>query len=150
MTRPALFCTKKQKIGILLKQLQQGKLHIAVVVDEFGGTAGIVTLEDILEELVGEIWDEHDQVIQEIEQTEPGVYRVRGGANVEDVFERLGREREFDAVTVSGWVMETLGRMPQEGDSFEFDGMHVTVTQIVGRRVDTVMIKLPQASDVHA
>ena len=150
MTRPALFCTKKQKIGILLKQLQQGKLHIAVVVDEFGGTAGIVTLEDILEELVGEIWDEHDQVIQEIEQTEPGVYRVRGGANVEDVFERLGRAREFDAVTVSGWVMETLGRMPQEGDSFEFDGMHVTVTQIVGRRVDTVMIKLPQESDVHA
>lgn len=150
LTRPALFCTKKQKIGILLKQLQQGKMHIAVVVDEFGGTAGIVTLEDILEELVGEIWDEHDQVVQEIEQTAPGIYLVRGGANVEDVFEHLGRAREFDTVTVSGWVMEALGRMPQEGDSFDFDGLHVTVKQVAGRRVATVLIELPQNSAVHA
>lgn len=141
LARPALFCTKKQKIGTLLSKLQQGKLHIAVVVDEFGGTAGIVTLEDILEEIVGEIWDEHDRVVQQIEQPAPGVYLVRGGANVEDVFEHLGREREFDAVTVSGWVMEALGRMPVQGDQFEFEGLHVTVEQVAGRRVEQVRIE---------
>ena len=149
LARPALFCTKKQKIGTLLSKLQQSKLHIAVVVDEFGGTAGIVTLEDILEEIVGEIWDEHDRVVQQIEQPAPGVYLVRGGANVEDVFEQLGREREFDAVTVSGWVMEALGRMPAQGDQFEFEGLHVTVEQVAGRRVEQVRIEAgkPQAGE---
>ena len=141
MMQEVIWVPENMPISRLLNQMQHAATHMAVVVDEFGGTAGIVTLEDILEEIVGEIWDEHDRVVQQIEQPAPGVYLVRGGANVEDVFEHLGREREFDAVTVSGWVMEALGRMPVQGDQFEFEGLHVTVEQVAGRRVEQVRIE---------
>lgn len=91
--RPVLFVAKNKKIGDLMKELQQKKLHIAIVMDEYGGTAGIVTLEDILEELVGEIWDEHDEVVSEMEQLGENEYRVSGKANVEKIFERLHMEK---------------------------------------------------------
>lgn len=139
--RPVLFCTENQKVGLLLKELQKNKLHIAVVVDEFGGTAGIVTLEDVLEELVGEIWDEHDEVVQTIRNTGEGRYEVLGGANLEDVLEQIGCEQQFEAVTVGGWVMERLGRIPQEGDQFECSGLRTTVQKVEGRRVEKVCIE---------
>lgn len=138
--RPVLFVAKNKKIDHLMKELQQKKMHIAVVMDEYGGTAGIVTLEDILEELVGEIWDEHDKVVCEIEIIEDGVYRISGKANVEKVFEQLGREKEFSVSTVSGWVMEELGCIPAIGDAFQKDGWTVTVTKMSGKRIDEVHI----------
>lgn len=140
--RPVLFVAKNKKIDDLMKELQQKKLHIAIVMDEYGGTAGIVTLEDILEELVGEIWDEHDQVEEEIRQTAETEYVVSGKANIGKVFEELGREREFDVLTVSGWVMEQLGCIPAEGDGFEDDGLCVTVTKMCGKRIGEVRIKV--------
>lgn len=140
--RPVLFVAKNKKIDDLMKELQQKKLHIAIVMDEYGGTAGIVTLEDILEELVGEIWDEHDQVEEEIRQTAETEYVVSGKANIGKVFEELGKEREFDVLTVSGWVMEQLGCIPAEGEGFEDDGHCVTVTKMCGKRIGEVRIKV--------
>ncbi len=142
--RPVLFVAKNKNVDDLMKELQQKKMHIAVVMDEYGGTAGIVTLEDILEELVGEIWDEHDEVVCEMEQLKDGTYRVSGKANIEKVFEQLGRAREFTVLTVSGWVMEQLGRIPAEGDGFTNDGLAVTVTKMCGKRIGEVHIVCEQ------
>ena len=138
--RPALFIAMGKKVGQLLKELQQKKMHIAVVLDEFGGTAGIVTLEDILEELVGEIWDEHDKVVQEVEQISDGEYLVMGSANVEKLFERLGKEREFDVLTVSGWVMEVAEKIPAAGEQFRFEDLEITVLEMDDKRVEKVRI----------
>ena len=95
IVRPALYIAKNKKIGELLKELQKEKLHIAVVLDEYGGTIGIVTLEDILEELVGEIWDEHDEVTQEIEKVSETEYLVLGSTNIDKLFELLEIEEEW-------------------------------------------------------
>lgn len=146
--RPALFTTKNKKIGELLKELQLKKSHMAIIIDEFGGTIGLVTLEDIVEELVGEIWDEHDVVVQEIEKISDNEYILMGNANMEKLFELLNRKDEFDILTVNGWVMDTLGTLPKEGDSFEFDNMKVTVESMNKNRVEKVrLIISPSTSD---
>lgn len=139
--RPVLYIAKNKKLDDLMKELQQKKLHIAVVMDEYGGTAGIVTLEDILEELVGEIWDEHDEVVQEIVMTGEREYLVSGKTNVEKLFESLHREKEFEVLTVSGWVMENLGCIPSEGDEFQYEGLSVIVTKMSGKRIGEVRIR---------
>lgn len=140
--RPVLFVSRGKCIDELMQELQQKKLHIAVVMDEYGGTAGIVTLEDILEELVGEIWDEHDEVINEIEQTGEQEYRVSGKANAEKLFSGLKLEEmpETEVLTVSGWVMEKLGCIPAEGDSFEDCGIRVEVTKMSGKRISEIKV----------
>lgn len=142
IVRRPIFITKTKKINLLLKELQAAKSHIAIVIDEFGGTVGIVTLEDILEELVGEIWDEHDRVVMEIEQTGERVYTVLGNTNVEHLFDELDKEQEFDVTTVSGWVMDELGKIPEEGDCFQYEDMTITVLKMSGRRVEKVRIEL--------
>lgn len=139
--KPAVFITKNKKINDLMKELQMKKQHFAVIMDEFGSMLGIVTLEDILEELVGEIWDEHDEVVQEIELVGAAEYRVSGKANVEKLFEQLGRARTFDVLTVNGWVMEELGKIPAEGDSFQSGGLFVRVEKMAGKRVEMVYIQ---------
>ena len=108
--------------------------------DEFGCTVGLVTLEDILEELVGEIWDEHDEVVQEIKQTSENTWIVSGKANVEKVFEDLDMDCEYEAMTVSGWVMEVLEKIPAEGDSFERGGLQVRVLKMFRKRIEQVEI----------
>lgn len=145
--RPALFIAMGKKVGQLLKELQQKKMHIAVVLDEFGGTAGIVTLEDILEELVGEIWDEHDKVVHEVEQVSDREYLVMGSANVEKLFERLGRPREFDVLTVSGWVMEIAEKIPSAGEQFHFEDLEITVLEMDDKRVEKVRIVLQKPEE---
>ncbi|MBQ3061588.1 MAG: HlyC/CorC family transporter [Lachnospiraceae bacterium] len=145
--RPTHFTTKTKKISELLKELQKEKSHIAVVVDEFGGTIGIVTLEDILEELVGEIWDEHDEVIQEVLKINDEKYEVLGSTNVEKLFEVLDIDEEADVVTVSGWVMDNLGKLPAKGDVFDFANLTVTVLEMNGRRVSKVEIIVKEKQD---
>lgn len=138
IVRPVVFVPKTKKIGTLLKELQQKKLHIAVVVDEFGGTVGIITLEDILEELVGEIWDEHDEVSQEIERKSENEYVVSGNANLEKLFETMDielSEEEGHVVVVNGWIMNQLGKVPEVDDSFDYEGYHVKVMEMEGMRV---------------
>lgn len=138
--RPALFTTKTKKIDELLKELQQEKLHIAVVLDEYGGTVGIVTLEDIIEEIVGEIWDEHDEVTHEIVKISDEEYTILGTTNVDSVFEELDMSDELDVQTVSGWAMDVLGRVPESGDIFEYKNLKLTVTEMNGKRVEKVQL----------
>lgn len=140
--RPALFVPKYKKIGVLLKELQQKKIHIAVVLDEYGQTVGIITLEDILEELVGEIWDEYDEVSSEIEKKSESEYVVLGGANIDKVFEALhigAADGELQSGIVNGWIMNELGRIPEKDDSFEYKGYQVTVLEMDEKRVGRVL-----------
>lgn len=143
IVRPVLFVPKNKKIGALLKELQQKKLHIAVVLDEYGGTTGIITLEDILEELVGEIWDEHDEVSREIERKSDSEYIVSGNTNVDKLFDELGIaaiEEEIHSVTVNGWIMDRLGRIPEKGDVFEYKGYQVTVLEMDNKRIGKIRL----------
>lgn len=144
--RPALFVPKSKKISILLKELQQKKLHIAVVLDEFGGTIGIITLEDILEELVGEILDEHDEVSQDIEQKSENECIILGNANVDKLFETLemdATEDDLQTITVNGWIMNHLGRIPAKNDTLEYKGYRFTVIEMDEKRIEKIhVIKL--------
>ena len=143
IVRPALFVHKTKKISILLKELQQQKLHIAVVLDEFGGTIGIITLEDILEELVGEIWDEHDEVSPEIEQKSENECTILGNTNVDKLFETLdiqATDDDMQTITVNGWVMNHLGRIPAKNDSFEYQGYQFTVLEMDEKRIEKIHI----------
>lgn len=145
-----LFVPRTIKIGALLKEMQKSKCHMAVVTDEYGGTYGIVTMEDILEELVGEIWDEHDEVEEEVTEDQSGILTVSGLADPEELLGSLGIERELKVATVGGWVMDELGKVPEVGDTFETDGIKVTVTETDGMRVDTVEIEKLSDDSVQA
>ena len=138
--RPALFITRHKKISQLLQELQASNHHIAVVIDEFGGTVGIVTLEDILEELVGEIWDEHDEIIRSVEKLSDDEFLVLGNANVDKLLELLGYDEETEAVTVNGWIMNELQKLPEKGDSFRFHEWQITVMEMEERRVKSARI----------
>lgn len=129
------------RLSVLLKLLQQQKGHMAVVMDEYGGVIGIVTLEDILEELVGEIWDEHDEIVEEFKRLPDGSYRVQCGANLDDLLEIFGLKKEYESVTVNGWVLEEMGAFPQPGDTFDCEHLHVTVEQVDKRRVTQILIE---------
>lgn len=145
--RPVLFITKSVKLGVLLRELQQKKSHMAVIVDEYGGTMGIVTIEDIMEELVGEIWDEHDEIVSDIEPQPDGSYLVRGGTPLDDFFELFGITSTADSLTVGGWVTEQLGRLAQLDESFVYEGVRVTVTETLRRRVVAVRAQKEQAEE---
>ena len=142
IVKPVMYVAKTQKINDVLKDLQEKQMHLAVVTDEYGSTAGIVTLEDILEEIVGEIWDEHDEIIEEIKEVGEGEYIVSGMANLEKLFEELDIEldEELDAITVNGWAMKMLDRIPEEGDSFVELGLTVKVLKMDGRRIEDLHI----------
>lgn len=138
-----LYTTETARISDLLRQLQQNKVHMAVVVDEYGGTQGIVTMEDIMEELVGEIWDEHDEVIEEFRKQSDGSYLVACSADLDDLYDLFDMKpsEEYDASSVSGWVMEEIGRVPDVGDRFQADGLDVCVTRVEHRRVMEIRVR---------
>ncbi len=140
LTEP-LFVPRTMKIGALLKLLQKKKCHMAVVTDEYGGTFGIVTMEDILEELVGEIWDEHDEVEEDMSESK-GVYTVSGSMDPEELFEELELDIEdVPYATLSGWIMDELNKVPEAGDTFNCMGYRFTVESVDGMRVDTAVIE---------
>jgi len=133
-----VFVIPSMKISELLPELQKKKSHLAIIIDEYGGTVGIVTLEDILEELVGEIWDEHDEIIENFRKTGENDYVILCSADLEDMFDYLGLEEEDDTEdvqTVGGWVMDTLGKIPEVNDTFEYRNLKVKVTKCDSRHV---------------
>ena len=120
--KPVIFVAGSMRIAQLLKKLQTVKTHIAIIVDEYGGTSGLVTMEDILEELVGEIYDEHDAVeLQDIVQQQDGSYRVLCGTNIDKMFDYFDVEEEINATTVNGWVVLQLDKLPEVGDKFIYE-----------------------------
>ena len=140
--KPVMFVPKTQKINDLLRELQEKQLHLAVVTDEYGSTSGLVTLEDILEEIVGDIWDEHDEIIEEIKEVGEGEYTVSGKANIEKFFDTfdIEKDEELEALTVNGWAMAALGKIPEVGDKFEADGLAVEVLEMDGKRIENLHV----------
>ena len=120
--KPVVFVAGSMKCADLLKKLQANKTQIAIVVDEYGGTEGLVTMEDIIEELVGEIYDEHDAVeTQGIIPLRNGSFRVMGNTNVEKMFDYFDEEIDMSATTVNGWLILQIDKLPESGDEFEYD-----------------------------
>ncbi len=130
------------KISDLLKLLQSKKSHLAVVSDEYGGTLGIVTMEDILEELVGEIWDEHDEAVETFAKVGNDTYRVRCSEDLGKLCEFFDVTTDSDSNSISGWVMEELDKIPVVGDKFEYQNLFVTVTKTDDRRVLEIEVKV--------
>lgn len=140
MTSP-VFIHPTEKIDNLLELLQQNKSHMAVVVDEYGGTLGIVTMEDILEELVGDIWDEHDEVEETFSELDDGTVLVDCAVSLDEFCEYFDVASDSETVSVGGWVMDQLGRIPADGDFFTYDNLAVTVAVTDEHRVEKIVVK---------
>ena len=139
---PPRFVHASTHINRILLDMQREHAHMAVVVDDYGGVIGIITLEDILEELVGEIWDESDEVIENIRERSDGSYDINGSTRLSDMCESIGCSIDSEADTVGGWVTEMLGGIPASGESFECSGMLVTVEATDERRVLEVNVNV--------
>ena len=137
---PPLYIHKGERIDDLLRDLQTNKCHLAVVLDEYGGTLGIVTMEDILEELVGDIWDEHDEVVEDYKEIAENTFRIDCGGSLADFCEFFDLEIESDAITINGWIMEALDKIPACGDRFSFENLDITVTETDFHRVSTIQV----------
>ena len=143
--KPIQYTSSHVKISELLRQLQNSKTHMAVVLDEYGGTAGIITMEDILEELVGEIYDEHDEIREYWHQVDEKTYLVEGDCDLGEMFELFDMEEtddEYDVNTVSGWAIQNMNRIPKEGDTFVADDLFVTIMGADEKLVKNIKVQL--------
>lgn len=149
LIKPAVFVVSTTKINTVLQLLQKNKTHMAIVSGEFGDTVGIITMEDILEELVGEIWDEHDEVLSDISQVGENEYKVLGSATVNDLCDYFDvGEIESDSATVGGWVIDMLGKVPDVGDELTYENLQISVTATDSRRITELkVIVLPREEE---
>ena len=140
--KEAIYTSPQVKVSSLLKQLQNSKSHMAIVVDEYGGTEGIITMEDILEELVGEIYDEHDEVVEYYKKIDNDTYLVKADVDIDDMFEHFGIDcnEDYEFNTASAWVIDILDKIPVKGDSFDFMNMHVEVIDADSKKVNELKI----------
>lgn len=147
--KPALFVVSTTKISSVLQQLQKAKSHMAIVSGEFGDTVGIITMEDILEELVGEIWDEHDEVLSDITETGENTYKVLGSVTVNDFCDFFELDEiESDSQTVGGWVIDMLGKIPEVGDELTYENLTLTVEKEEFRRITELKVTVvPQEAE---
>lgn len=141
--RKPYFVISSVKISNLLKELQKNKVHLAIVLDEYGGTSGIISIEDILEEIVGEIWDEYDENEILIENINKNKIRLNGRTPIEAFSELLNvTEIETSANTLSGWVSETLGYLPKKGETMDFGNVQIYIEDVRNRRIQKVIVEL--------
>lgn len=140
-----LFVHKTMPLSDILIELRTKHMHLAVVLDEWGGFMGILTIEDILEVLFGEIWDETDVIELEYEQIDENHYTINGDMNIHDLFDLLDyddRDFESEYTTVGGWCTEVLNRFPEVGDEFDFENYHITILQMDGIRVEKISLEI--------
>ena len=133
------------KLPAVLTELRKAKQHLAIVTDEYGGTLGILSMEDVLEQLVGEIWDDTDEIKEEILERSDGEFELDGDMSISDFIDLVGiRERDFEAEseTVGGWTIEMFGSFPSVGDSFEYDNVAVTVSEMRNNRILRLRVSL--------
>ena len=145
MLMPPCYVYKTMKMPAVLNELRRAKQHLAIVTDEYGGTLGVLSMEDVLEQLVGEIWDDTDEVEEEIVERPDGQYELDGDMVISDFLELVGiKEKDFDAEseTVGRWTIEMFGAFPKPGDSFRYGNMSVTVLEMDGLRVEKVLVKI--------
>lgn len=146
-----VYIHKTMKISTLLAQLKAKKLHLAVVNDDYGGTMGIVTMEDVLEQLVGDIWDESDEVVHDLVETGENQYLVSGDMNVFELLEELELDdRDFDSDynTAGGWAMEMLGHIPEPGEQYVYKNLIITVASVEEQRITSLQVeRVPALSD---
>ena len=135
---PTVFVQKTEKISDVLKLLQKGKTHVAVVLDDYGGTFGIITLEDILEELVGEIWDEHDEVTEHFTELAPDKIRVDASINMDEFCRYFDVRIDTEASLVGAYVQEQIDKLPELGDTFDVEHLTLTVAQLDRHRMTYV------------
>lgn len=144
---PPIFILPSKKIDELLRLLQKNKSHVAVVLDEYGGTYGLVTMEDILEELVGDIWDEHDEVTENYRSVGENKFRVNCAMTVDDFCAQFGIEIETETISLSGWVTEQLAKIPDVGDSFDYLNLSIRVIDTESHRVSEVEVVVNETED---
>lgn len=146
LIREPLFVVESMKISTLLPQLQKEKVHMAIVLDEFGGTAGLITLEDVLEEIVGEIWDEQDEKVNAMSQINDKLYTFDAQYQLDDFAEVLNiNPPQSSYHTLGGWIIENIKTIPQDGDSFEYENLLVIVDEVTDRRVKKVKIEIQES-----
>ena len=141
---PPCYVYKTMKLPAVLSTLRKARQHLAIVSDEYGGTLGVLSMEDVLETIVGDIWDETDTVEQEVVRRSEGEYELDGDMVITDFLELLGIDEdsfEAESETVGGWTVESFGAFPQVGDSFRYENWEVTVLAMDGRRVEKVLVK---------
>lgn len=144
LIQPAYFIYKTKKLSKVLTDFKHKKLNIAIVSDEYGGTVGIVTMEDLLEEIVGEIWDEDEEIEHMYKELPDGSYEISGDMDIDEMLELFALDPktiQSESVSVGGWVLEMLGSIPNEGDSFQFDPLFITVTEVSEQRITKLVIK---------
>lgn len=144
---PPCYVYKTMKLPAVLSQLKKARQHLAIVSDEYGGTLGVLSMEDVLEQIVGEIWDETDIVEQEVVQHDSGEFELDGAMVIDDFIELMGLDEdsfEAESETVGGWTLESFGNYPREGDSFCYENLTVTVLSMDGRRVEKILVKIAE------
>ena len=148
ITQNVIYVPETKRISDILRDMQHAKTHLAIVVDQYGGTKGMVTLEDIIEQLVGEIYDESDEVIHEFQKTAPHTYTILGSFSISDVCSALDEEDapakvpETDCTTIGGWVMELLGHIPDAGETVEHDNFHFTVLEVENQTIQSIRLEV--------
>jgi putative hemolysin len=145
--RPVHFVPETKKIVELLAEMQKLKVHIAVALDEYGGTSGLVTVEDLLEEIVGEIQDEYDQELPKIVKIDENNFLIGGGAGIEEVIEETGlpvSQGEFD--TIGGFIFSYIGRVPKQGEEIKINDYKITVTSVISKRIAQVKLTKPSVT----
>lgn len=141
IVKPISFVPKSMKISELMKKFQADQIHIAIIIDEYGGTAGLVTLEDIIEELVGEIWDEYDSKELDYYKLADGSFLVNGRSDFDCLEELFNISNTTNSATVAGYILSSIERIPIQGETIQLDGLKMTISKMRNRRIEEVVVE---------